>query len=254
MKPRIPDKIFGEPIEGAMERRFPKDNSNPVIDPVVPDINSKNIITDHPDFWTIHNINYNNQLYSTHLLKTLLDNGNSKTQEDWSIYTKNNQFGVADLPFYFALFNTLYQNKNNPLAEPIKQFINKQMLEKWLMTLTRIEYNSNGSDKIIYNYNLTNQSEKQLNIVEPDNFILQLNEPNTLEALVGCNNIQNINDVFKWITGKNTYLWRVNNKPSKKNIRVVGFGAGSGRAYLGCDGDPRDASGALGVYTCAEGA
>ncbi len=48
--------------------------------------------------------------------------------------------------------------------------------------------------------------------------------------------------------GKNVYFW----KPVKGS--VAWFGAGSGRAYLGCDRDSDYADAGLGVFLCAEGA
>src|SRR3989344_7370923 len=87
----------------------------------------------------------------------------------------------------------------------------------------------------------------QEDIVGKDDYITQINPQNELKAILGSDNINEINQVYNWITGKNAYLWRINKKPEKYIECVAGFGAGSGWASLDCGGDSDGSAGELGV-------
>src|SRR3989344_6047677 len=82
------------------------------------------------DFWSISNVPYRDGLYRVDLAKTLLDNGNSHTQDEWAEYSRQaqqqNKFHVGDFPLYHALFTEL-SNVKDAAAEEAREFINQQM-------------------------------------------------------------------------------------------------------------------------------
>ena len=212
--------------------------------------NLKSKIQSIGDFWRIENVPYRNGSCTADLSKSLLDNGNAKTQDAWAQYSKqakqNKSFYVGDMPLYHAIFTALYQQKNKPESEEARQFIQKQMREKWLTTLTRIIYQPTGKDKIIHNYSMDNQYEKNENIVGPDRFIEKA-DSNALGALLGTNNIDEIKAVYNWINKTDTNIWRFNEKPDSIEERVACFDAVSGWAYLYCSWDPTATNSGLGV-------
>jgi len=189
------------------------------------------------------------------LAKELLDNGNSKTQEQWIEFSKqaqeNNNFYVGDMPLYHAVFTALSKNNTKDVEEAMN-FIKEQMRAKWLMTLTRIRYNPTGKDSVINNYNMKDEYIFETNFVGADEFIQDSTDNDYLKAILGTNNINEINEVYQRISSTDAHIWRVNSKPASIDERVAGFVAGSDRAYLYCDWNPRYSNSALGVRASRE--
>ena len=73
--------------------------------------------------WIIPNVNYNNELATYEISKQLL---NQKTQDEHAQYALQNpnDFNLADIALYHAIFTELYNQKNNSNTEEIKQFSN----------------------------------------------------------------------------------------------------------------------------------
>ena len=73
-----------------------------------------------------------------------------------------------------------------------------------------------------------------------------------LELLTGESDIARANEVYKWMTGKESYLLRVN--PKQNTERIAGFYADSDGVDLNCVRYPDYSYSALGVkILCAEG-
>lgn len=210
------------------------------------------------NFWTIPNVKYRNEIYTVDLRKQLLDNGNSKTQEKWAEYSrqaqKNNGFYTGDFPLYHAIFTTLYKSKDGNQKnriEEIRQFIKQQMINKWLMTLTRIRYApKNQKDKVIHNYDMPDQYAVEIDsFIGPDGFIKNTsNVKAPLHALLDTQqDTKEINSVYKWLTGADAYIWRLKSKVGNIDERVARFFAGSVSAYLNCNWNPQGSDSDLGV-------
>lgn len=207
-------------------------------------------IVDEQDYWRVSGVRYRNGIYTVDLLKELLDAGNSRTQDRWAEYSekakKQGRFYVADMPLYFALFESLFKQKSKPESEKAREFIQKQIKKYWLTTLTRILYQPQGEDKIIHNYGTPASYPLEENIVGPDRTI-ESTDKDALEAILGTDNINKIRNVFKWINKTDTYLWRLNSKPKRIDERVTRFGAVDDAAYLYCGANPGGSSPTLGV-------
>ena len=116
------------------------------------------------------------------------------------------------------------------------------------MTVNRIKYTPSGKDTIIHNYGLKDQYEIQENIVGREiELVKDTSNPKVYQAILSSDNRAEIQNIYKWITGKSTYLWRVNQKPENIDERVAWFYAFSVGAYLSCGRDPRSSNSALGV-------
>ena len=66
-----------------------------------------------------------------------------------------------------------------------------------------------------------------------------------LELLTGEKDAVKVNEVYKWMTGKESYLLRVNSKQDTE--RVVRFGADSDGVVLNCVRGPQVSNSVLGV-------
>ena len=187
------------------------------------------------------------------LLKTLLDNGNTKTQDQWAEYSRiakqNNSFYTADFPLYNSLFTALFNRRNEKAAEEIRKFLNEQFEKNWLITLTRIKYMPEGLDEIIHNYKTPDQYIIKENISGPDGYLKdrETNAQPALNAVLGSKKTDEIGEIYKWITGEEAYIWRLSNKPEEIEERVARFNASSVRAVLYCCRNPSGSNSSLGV-------
>jgi len=200
-------------------------------------------LEDLKDFYRINGINYREGTYTVDLLKNLLDNGNRKTQDGWVEYSQkaqqNNEFYVGDLPLYFAIKHSLYQNRNGKYQdkiENVRKFIKQQMFSSSLITLTRINYNKLGKDKAIHNYKTSDQYELFGDIAGLEGEIInsETNTKSALGSIIGNNDINEVNKVYKWLTEHNACLHTIDSKQDDECI--VGFTANSMNAFFLCYG------------------
>ncbi|MDD5192574.1 MAG: hypothetical protein PHH54_01560 [Candidatus Nanoarchaeia archaeon] len=216
-------------------------------------------ISSSQDYWTISGVNYRNKVYEINLLKSLLDNSYSKTQEQWAEYTEQakqkGEFYTGDMPLYHAVFASLFNQREDTKSkediEEARAFIQKSMRENYPMTLTRIAYQPIGDDKVIHNFGTNDKYELSEAIVGPDRAIVKEDEK-ALIALLGTGDIGQIKSVYNWINGTDNWIWRVNSKPENVDERVARFIAGSVRALLLCYGGPDDRLASLGVRIVRE--
>ncbi|MDD5649475.1 MAG: hypothetical protein PHF86_03530 [Candidatus Nanoarchaeia archaeon] len=227
MKLKIPDKIFGEPIEGAMERRFPKDNStNPIIDPViVPDTNSKNI----DGYIYIPSIN----LYVS---KERILQGNNWYNAHKELLKNNQQ--MLTIPQFIEFLK--YTKTNNPEIYNDIIEVRDPWRAEWLDADFKVK-----NKKLYINYNHILDSKGNLipkNLELLENCLMEDKTPGIdLESWLNNSIKQGLPK--KDVNSGSLYYYC----PMKDNNSVVGFVAGSGGASLDCSGNPHDASVALGV-------
>lgn len=246
---QIPDNFMGKPIKGAMEKVLAGAPPIPVGSKTNVQVNTID------DYWQISGIEYRNEIYTVDLLKNLLDGGNAKTQNDWaSLYEEakdKNRFHTPDYPLFYGLVKALYTTRDDTTKTQeigeAQKFLKDNSRAKWLMTLTRIIYQPNRDDIVIHNFNTKDQYQEKTDFVGTDGNIKTTGDGSLYKALLGTDNVQEINDVFQWPNGTNTYLWRVNSRPRKIDERVARFNANSGRADLGCNRDLSDSDSSLGV-------
>ena len=251
----IPKMFMGrQRMPGAIERALSSGASNnptPLTQPIVVPASSG-------DFWTVPGVNYRNNVIDVQILKNYLDAGNAKTQDDWARYSEQarakGEFYLPDYPLFFAILERAYALKTDSTIEEMRKKVQELSRAKWLTTTTRIKYVSKGKDKIVHNYGMSDPQELEEPFVGADGTI-PAGSPETLyQKLLGTqSSVSDINSVFKWLNGTDTYIWRVNSKPSKLDERVAGFGADTGRAGLGCGRNPSGSRTGLGVRAIRRG-
>ena len=199
------------------------------------------------DYWQIPGVEYKGETSMYDLSKTPLA---TKTQEEHAKHREtvmqNNDFYIGDIPLYHAIFTAAFKQPNSKQKEEIRRFIQEQIRSKYPITLTRIQYTPKGKDKIIHNFGTNEQYDLEEYIAGPDRKI-ESEDRNALNALLGTDNINEINEVYNWINNKPIYIWRVNEKPEQIEERVAGFIANSDRFNLNCSGSPQGSYEGLGV-------
>jgi len=212
-------------------------------------------IKNNSDYWRIEGVSYRGKLWDVDLAKTLLDDGNEKTQDEWAQYSKNalsiGSFYVGDMPLYHSVFGALFSQKGKQESEEARAFIQKSMRERYPMTLTRIFYKPKEKDTIIHNYNTADRYSINEDIVGKDRAIIA-KDSNALTALLGEGDINKIKAIYNWINETDTWIWRLNEKPKSVDERVAWFIADSDRAYLNCNWDPDSSNSSLGVRVVRE--
>lgn len=213
-------------------------------------------LEDRADHWRITGVPYRGNICPVDLLKTLLDGGAAKTQDEWVGYSREAQrqgaFHGADLLLYHALFATLYNHRDHlqhrENIEAVRAFLGDRFLGRWPLTLTRIRYTPSGKDQVIHNYGLQGTYEVLENIVGPDEYVENAVNRKPYQVLLGTDNLAEIRAVYRWITGKDTRLLRFHTRPKQVVERVARFDAGSRRALLFCcSEDPQGSGASLGV-------
>ncbi|MDD5649480.1 MAG: hypothetical protein PHF86_03555 [Candidatus Nanoarchaeia archaeon] len=274
MKLKIPTTIFGEPIEGAMERRFPKDNSNTIIDPVVPDINRLPMEVNS-------NINLSDYvqldmfgLYGKQVIisKFEIPKANNKNYEDTHRFVLDQGLYIPTPVIFINFLSKVIEayNKKIELFDGQGNKIQEKEINDMYLHLTKdhiSSYNVKGKEGawtwlnarfikgqfndldletvIGINNNQLQTKKESLSRYLNETCYVDLN-PHFNHQGLPKQEAKSSNQEYK--QGKNVYFW----KPIKD--RVAGFNAFSGGADLYCNWNPHGTDVALGVYTCAEGA
>ena len=208
------------------------------------------------DYWSIDGVQYRNGIHTVDLSKSLLDGDSAKTQDQWVAHYNDakgkNEFHAPDFPLLYGIVRALHTARDNASVkteiDEAKKFLFDKSRAHWLMTLTRVRYKPSGTDLIIHNYGTPDKYESTTDFIGLDEYITATKQPLAYQKLLGTvDNTQQIHDVFKWLNGTDTYLWRVNSHPDSSIDRVARFSADSGRADLYCNGDPTISNLALGV-------
>ncbi len=180
------------------------------------------------DRYVLRNVQCNYGLYSFGVMKALLDGGNSHTQDEWIELTKDSEVKLGSVPYWFAIMFALHDNNEgiySDLVEKVKGLFVDDFDPKklWMATSTRAIYNSIGQDKVIHNKGYKNEFPVEEDI-SGNNGYVEPGMENAVKPLCGTDDLVKIQEVFNWITGKKTYLWRLNKPATGNKERAVVFG------------------------------
>ncbi|MBU0958318.1 MAG: hypothetical protein KKB31_00075 [Nanoarchaeota archaeon] len=148
---------------------------------------------------------------------------------------------IPSVPLIWAIASRAYDFRNENIEEvgSLRDFL-RNGFRQFPNTSSKVIYNPSGFDKVIHNHGTSDQYSLNANVVGPNDWIENILDKSVLESLLGTNDINRINKVSNWINETDTYLWRLNSKPSKKDERVVGFSAYSDGLGLSAAWDPLD--------------
>jgi len=180
----------------------------------------------------------------------------SETQEQHAKHTanaKSDQYTAASAPLYHTIFKTLYKNKDGQYKEVIEEirvFLKEVFDKYWVNTLSKVIYNPVGRrDRVLHNVGQKDEYPVDEDIIGPQEYISKnpARASNACKAVLEDSNLQEINDIYKWITGKDTFLWRFTKKPENKEERVVALGVDDDVFSINTDGGINDDRPVLGV-------
>lgn len=145
----------------------------------------------------------------------------------------------TDIPLFWAIAKRGFELRNESLQDSkrLRQFFRKG-LRKYPNTLTRIVY-SPKKDKIIHNYGTSDAYSVNGEFIGLDGWVKYVpHSDDLLKQLLGIRNADVIDDISQWINGTNTYICRLNSKPTQTDERVARFGTDDDGLDLGCVGVP----------------
>ncbi|MBI5065826.1 hypothetical protein HZA97_06320 [Candidatus Woesearchaeota archaeon] len=204
--------------------------------------NSKLGVTDYTSFrldefidsYKLTNLMHYGELCSFIWDKKLLDGGKGHTQDEWIKITSK----LPDVSVYFSTFLALYENKDGPqaeLIEKVKQMFLKDFSEDFMMTSTRVIYKTKGVDELIHDYGVGFHPHIHTTVIGKRGDIIYGGD-NVIPALFDTSDYQKVNEVFKWITGKDAYLWRYEHKLSNDKDIAVFLGGSAKFGINACEG------------------
>ena len=195
------------------------------------------------DYWTIQNVNYQGKIQPLDLSKELLPRREFNDLMEYVKKAKVEDFIAISMRDTYSLFKAVYESKDKS-KEEIRSFLKKKMKDSQLNTTTTIQYNkqsiffsSRNVDEIIHNYNLPNVDNIPQKFIGPNEFVKDSNEIDLYGNLLGSKDVNEINTVFNWITGKDLKMLRLNYKGIFGILKIVSLVSSNDYSILNCNGD-----------------
>jgi uncharacterized protein (TIGR02996 family) len=194
------------------------------IDGVVPCF----FIEELPDRYRLHNVHYQMDLWVVDWSKEALDEGRTKTQDNWLKWLKGKEWKLPDSLLYNAVVFEMYYWKDHPdpvQQERIDNF--RQFLGgNWTMTCTRIEYEPEGKDTVIHDFGYGNKQKIRADVVGPSNVLVGSDDVSEqlICSILGIEDKKMIDEAYTWLSTKRPRIWRLEQKPNSKDLRVVVLG------------------------------
>ncbi len=183
------------------------------------------------DRYRISGVLYEGRASVVDISRELLDDGAEHTQQEWVDLTREQEWRVPSGPLYHAVCTALYDNRNHAdeqqrsLVDKVKQMLAKDFKDSWMMTSTRIFYNPQGKDTVVHNFGYENERRVNENIVGVNGFINRgCGFGSTTNALLGTSDGERVKAVYSWLSGKESYLCRLNSNPKKIDEHVLELG------------------------------
>lgn len=179
-------------------------------------------------FYTIEGVMLPNGAYGdVQVTEKLLDDGRSRTQRGWRDYRNATGWGPGSGPLITAVLMTLYDNRSTEGVKELRNILGDDFRKHWMMTATGITYLVGAFDIVTHDSGAPEQRTLEARLVGPDG---RINErmSEEIEALLGSADISRVSDVYKWVTGKESYLRRLNQQPKQNEERALVLGGGFG--------------------------
>lgn len=201
-------------------------------------------IEDLPDRYRLHNVPYLGKLVVIDRSKALLDNGAAHTQKEWAVLTRDTEWKIGSGPEEFASSFALHANrehpdaKQRPLVTEVKNMLANDFRKYGMMTSTRIHYAVQGQDIVIHDFGYDNERRINQNIVGSDGCVKEgCGFDSAIGALLGTEDCGNVNAVYSWVSGKQPYLWRFNQRPGQNSERALVLGRSNERFSISAYGN-----------------
>lgn len=175
----------------------------------------------------------------------LLDNGRFRTQAGWQAYRNETGWGPGSAPLQFALHSAVYDNNIAILAalaegrgdaeklrvtlasvKKLRSLFAGDFRNRWMMTATGVTYRAGASGIVTHDAGTPEERTLEARLAGPNGRIDD-GMSGEMQALLGSPDVKRVSDVYKWITGKKSYLWRIDKAPEIGTERALVLGVSS---------------------------
>jgi hypothetical protein len=161
------------------------------------------------------------------------DRGKSRTQDDWVTYFQNHGGGTrlytpAELLLIVvALQKRLSVSKDAKeikTCNVLKALLVKDLGNDWMMTGARILYTETGKDTVILNFRNKEEKHEVKKFWGPHGWLTKLgNDGNVIAQSLFQANKEEVNSAFKFLTERDSYVWRLNGATDEQRPVVLGL-------------------------------
>ncbi len=177
-------------------------------------------------FYTIQGVRLPNDAYGdVQVTEKLLDNGRFRTPGEWRVYRKETGWGPGSGPLVTAVLTALYDHRAANGVEDLKKMFRADLKKHWMATATGITYRAGASDVVTHDSGTPEQITLEARLAGSNGYIKESMTAET-QALFGNGDVAKVRDVFKWVTGKSSCLWRLD-EPKRGTVEralVLGYG------------------------------
>lgn len=175
-------------------------------------------------FYTVQGVRLPNGAYGhVQVTEELLDNGRSRTQQGWQEYRKETGWGPGSGPLITALLTALHDNKSAENVEELRKIFGNDFRNNWMMTATGVAYRAKAPDMVTHDAGTPDERTLEARLIGPDGLINE-GMSGEIQVLLGSGDISKVMDVYRWVTGKESYLWRLNKQPEQSQERALVLG------------------------------
>ncbi|HIH23784.1 TPA: hypothetical protein HA251_02010 [Candidatus Woesearchaeota archaeon] len=177
-----------------------------------------------PRIYRVHNVPYRGENRTVDVTRELLDNGTSRTQDEWlERYPLGTigQIGIPDTEIYFALIQTLDKDKEHSdiqqrrTIEEVTEVIREDFRKYWMMTSTKAY-----PEKTVHQYRTPYAITKK-SINGKSGNLIALPDGDAIAKILGNTTAARLNETACSITGSEIYVYR-----NAKNERALVLGVG----------------------------
>ncbi|MBI2147383.1 hypothetical protein HYU19_02785 [Candidatus Woesearchaeota archaeon] len=187
------------------------------------------------EYWTFYHvplIGRGDEEGVLRVTRGLLFDGQSLRQDEYVRRLEGAGVVLPTVPEYLSLAAYLGRGRDHPvqgqkkLFGEVKAWLREMFADYWLMTGTRAVYHPDGSGKVVQGVGRDSVLAADVSaFVGPDGWVSMMRNPDeTIEALCGIGDTALVNQSFRDVSGKDSYLWRVNRNPSVEQERPVALG------------------------------
>ncbi|GEM_PF-6658778 len=165
-------------------------------------------------------------------------------------------YRAASAPHVYSICAALSKNKAGKYKALVEK-ARKSLCDilgsdaNFILALSQVVYSPKGLDTAVHDVGLETSWRKKAHLVGSDGHITaaETSAREYVQALLDTNDsVKEVNAVFKWITARDSYAYRLNEPQDSEETRVVGLGVGSNFWFILDANDIVDDDGpALGV-------
>ena len=190
-------------------------------------------------YWLARGVRHLGELVEVEMDKDRVLGGQYYTQDEFAQLSDR----IPDARLETSVVVAFYKNKDSSFAkeiEQVRQNLLKPDFEDGIITQSRVVYKPEGLDAVIHNYKKPEMTEVKTQIVGPNGSLSQIaDRKNFANAVLGNKNAKTVSDAYNWASERETFVWRINNKPDIVFERavVLGRSIGNSRFDIDCNDD-----------------